>query len=201
MLPQQSLIKFSQRVRWAYIALYTHTHTYTLCFCVCCCFIEATSNEFSLILWFDMYGLWGNSPAQALKLLVYFSFLFFCCFIYFNYENFLRVAKAKARANKKKSMKSGCRSTIFQSSCRRRLPTNLSFIQGGSRRVAAASFSASSKQTFTAQLFLERSFVVNWWVLNCFDGPMNISFTFRFIHIFFAAFLTLLPKFMHNQQS
>lgn len=62
---------------------YTHTHTYTLCDCVCCCFIEATSNEFSLILWFDMYGLWGNSPAQALKLLVYFSFLFFLLFYLF----------------------------------------------------------------------------------------------------------------------
>lgn len=103
---------------------YTHSHTHNthwLCACMCSCFIDATSNEFSLILWFDMYGLWGNSLAQALKLLVFFSTFYFSLFYLFQlWKLFTHVAKAKARINKRKAWKAAVGlqfSWVFAAAC------------------------------------------------------------------------------------
>lgn len=201
MLPERSLIKFSQCVRWEYNVLYTHKRTHTQRLTHTRTFIKAALNEFSLILWFDMYGLCcGVIPSRGSWLL--FRLFFLAFYLFQLWKLFTRVAKTKARINKRKAWK---RLLLLLSWLVYNYP---GFLLPLFTQIfpLLPSFLASSKQTFTAQLFLERSFVVNWWVLNCFVGPMNIlwytSFTFTFhFPIFFGRFSTLLLKFMHNQQS
>lgn len=52
-----------------------------------------------------MYGLWGNSPAQVLKLLVYFSFLFFAVLFISIMKTFYVSPKRKSVQIRKKAWK------------------------------------------------------------------------------------------------
>lgn len=183
-----------QRIIHTQTHAHTKTHTYT--------HIYKSSFEWVFIdtlIWYVWLVLRGNSQSW---LVAFISPVFLAFYLFQLWKLFTRVAKTKARINKRKAWK---RLLLLLSWLVYNYP---GFLLPLFTQIfpLLPSFLASSKQTFTAQLFLERSFVVNWWVLNCFVGPMNIlwytSFTFTFhFPIFFGRFSTLLLKFMHNQQS